>query len=240
MRPRILDGLLWFFVFQINKVNTSLLSSKLEFGLLVCPFLFFSSLSGFLHFGPYIRPHMIWSRSRLNFCQSFPGPLESNEGSEPSRSLSLNTFLGRFLFGSNEFSEPCPRLWQISVLVDIPIIVNALLLHQVQFGVSGPSYINVPKWNRQSFFFRHMELNSRFIVMTINEVTLNRPEVSSGFRVICWFCRARLFRFAFKSSTSGFPNSRPSVKPQVIWTWCRLNFCQSLPRPRISFKRCLV
>ena len=40
------------------------------------------------------------------------------------------------------------------------------------------------------------QLNSRFIVMTIDEVTLDRPEVGTGFSVICCLCRLRLSRFA--------------------------------------------
>ena len=35
--------------------------------------LFFSILSGFTHFRPYFWTYMIWSGSRLNFCQSHPG-----------------------------------------------------------------------------------------------------------------------------------------------------------------------
>ena len=45
-----------------------------------------------------------------------------------------------------------------------------------------------------------MELNSRFNVMTINEVPLYRPEVSSGFSVIFCFCRLRLLRVSLKFS----------------------------------------
>ena len=84
------------------------------------------------------------------------------------------------------------------------MLINTLFLHYIQVGVSGPSYINVLQWNRDGFFFRHIELNSRFIVMTINEVTLYRSEVSSDFSVIFRFCRLRLFRFSFKSSTENF------------------------------------
>ena len=54
------------------------------------------------------------------------------------------------------------------------------------------------------FFFRHVELNTRFNVMTINEVTLNRPEVFPGFSVIFCFCRLKPFRFALKFSTEIF------------------------------------
>ena len=43
------------------------------------------------------------------------------------------------------------------------------------------------QWNRQCFFLRYAELNSRFIVMTIDKVTLHRPKVGTCFSVICWF-----------------------------------------------------
>ena len=46
-----------------------------------------------------------------------------------------------------------------------------------------------------------MELNSWFIVMTTDEILMNRPKVSSGFSVIFWFSRLRTFRFALKFST---------------------------------------
>ena len=34
--------------------------------------------------------------------------------------------------------------------------------------------------NRECFFLRHVELNSTFIVMIIDEVTLDRPEIDAG------------------------------------------------------------
>ena len=70
--------------------------------------------------------------------------------------------------------------------------------------MSRPRYVDVFQWNRECFFLRHMELNSRFIVMTMDEVTLNRPEVGTGFSVIRWFCRLRLSRFALKFSAEIF------------------------------------
>ena len=73
----------------------------------------------------------------------------------------------------------------MSARIDIPVIVNHLFLHDVQISMSRPSNIDVFQWNRKSLFHRHLELNSRFIVMTINEVTLDRPKVSSGFSVNC-------------------------------------------------------
>ena len=61
------------------------LSSIVEFWFLVF-FHSFSILSGFPNFGPYFRPYMIWSRSRLNFCHSPHIPPDSHISS------------GRFLF----------------------------------------------------------------------------------------------------------------------------------------------
>ena len=40
--------------------------------------------------------------------------------------------------------------------------------------------------------------------MTINEVTFDKPRVSSGFSVIFCFCRLKPFRFALKFSTEIF------------------------------------
>ena len=44
-------------------------------------------------------------------------------------------------------------------------------------SVCGPSNINV-KRNKECFLFRHIKLNSRFIVVTTSDVTLSRPKIS--------------------------------------------------------------
>ena len=85
--------------------------------------------------------------------------------------------------------------------IDIPIIVNHLFLHEVQISLSRPCYVHLFQWNTECSFLRHMELNSKFIVMTLDEVTLDRLEVGTGFSVICCFCRLRLSRFALKFLT---------------------------------------
>ena len=56
------------------KENPSQLSSIVKLRFLFCPFLLFSMLSGFTNFRPNFWPYTIWSGSRLNFCQSAPGP----------------------------------------------------------------------------------------------------------------------------------------------------------------------
>ena len=123
-------------------------------------------LSGFPIVGPYFRPYMIWSRSRLNFCQSASGPHFS---------------FGTFFFQWSKLRETFPRIGQVSVRHS-----NShrwVLLHDVQISVSRPCHINVFQW--ECFFLRHIQLNSTFTVMTTDEVTLDRPEVGPGFSVIC-------------------------------------------------------
>ena len=88
------------------------------------------------------------------------------------------------------------------------MIVNTFFLQHIQICTSSPAHINVFQWNRECFFFRHIGLNSWFNVMTMDEVTLKRPEVSPGFGVIFWFCRLRPFRFALKFSTETFAPCR--------------------------------
>ena len=187
--PRIFESFFVILVIRINEVISSQSSSIVELLLLVFPFLFLSILSGFTNFGPYFWPYMIWSGSRLNFCQSPPGPHIS---------------LGMFFFQSSEFGESISKIWQASVQIDIPIVIDTFLLHDVQISVSRPCYINVFLWNRVCFFLWHIELNSRFIVMTMDEVTLDRPEVGTGLSVICCFWRWRLSRFALKFSSENF------------------------------------
>ena len=36
--------------------------------------------------------------------------------------------------------------------------------------MSSSGHVNVFQWNWECFFFRHLELNSRFDVMMINEI----------------------------------------------------------------------
>ena len=93
-----------------------------------------------------------------------------------------------------------------------------------------PSNINVFQWNGECFFLRHIELNSRFIVMTIDDVTLNRQNITMDFSVICWFCWLRLFPFALNFSTEIFTPywlfpSKSWCSEFVISSW---QFCCSV------------
>ena len=51
--------------------------------------------------------------------------------------------------------------------------------------------------------------------MTIDEVTLNRPKIGTGFSVFCWFCRLRLLQSTLNFSTEIFPSLL--VVPALEW-----------------------
>ena len=107
------------------------------------------------------------------------------------------------------------------------MIIKSLFLHYVQISVSRPCHVSVLQWNTEYFFCRHIELNSRFIMMAINEVTFNRPKISSGFSVIFWLCRLGLFQFALKSSTEIFTpyNLFPPLSGFPEFVVSSLQFC---------------
>ena len=133
---------------------------------LVFPFLFFSIPSGFTNFLPYFWPHVTWSSCRLNFCQYPTGPQIS---------------FGKFFF---QLCESSPRVCQVLDRIVIPVVVNSFFLYDVQISARRFCYVPVLQVNRECFFLKHIELNSGFIAITIDEVTLNRPEVGTGFSVI--------------------------------------------------------
>ena len=77
------------------------------------------------------------------------------------------------------------------------------------------------QWNWEWFFFRHVELNSRFNVMTLNEVSFHWPEVVPGFSIIFCFCRLRPLRVALRFSLTSW--SRLGLDSRTSWS-LRNNF----------------
>ena len=57
--------------------------------------------------------------------------------------------------------------------IDVPTVVDTSFLQYIQTCVRRPGLVNILQWNWERFFFRHVELNSRFDVMTMNEVTFD-------------------------------------------------------------------
>ena len=91
----------------INKVDASHSSSIIKFGLLVCPFLFFSLLKGFPNLGPNFERHIVRSSCRWNFCESLPRP-----------HIPLHVFLSILCTAWKPFQE------SDKLVFDVPIIVN--------------------------------------------------------------------------------------------------------------------
>ena len=73
--------------------------------------------------------------------------------------------------------ETCPRIRQVSWPIDVPIIVDAALLHNIQVRVCSSGDVNIFQWNRVWFFSRRVEFDSRFNVMAVYEVSWHGPEV---------------------------------------------------------------
>ena len=66
----------------------------------------------------------------------------------------------RFFFQYSKLCEICPRIRQISWPIDIPIIIDAFLLHDSQIRMCSSGDINVLQWNREWFFSRRVKLDS--------------------------------------------------------------------------------
>ena len=78
-------------------------------------------------------------------------------------------------------------------------MLDTLLLQYIQICVSCPGHVNILHCFWKWFFLRHIEVNSRFNVMTTNDVFFNHSEVVAGFDVIFCFCCFRSFRASLKS-----------------------------------------
>ena len=135
--------------------------------------------------------------------------------------------VGGVSFNSVNLVKTCPRIWQISTSVDIPVVINSFFLCHIQIGVSWRDDINVFQWNREWFFFRHIEMNSRFNMMTINKVSLNRPKVFPIFSVIFLFFKSKLFPIALRHSAKSlspygeFPSQSGFLEFVVsLWQFC--------------------
>ena len=80
-------------------------------------------------------------------------------------------------------------------------------------GIRNVSSFGTYSWTRGSLWW------------TIDEVTLNRPEVGTGFSVICWFCRWTSFRVVLKFSTEIFAPYR-LFPPQTGFSECAVSSSQ--------------
>ena len=112
---------------------------------------------------------MIWTGCKLFSRQSPPGPHVS---------------VARFFFQYSKLFETCPRIRQVSRAINVPIIINALLLLDIQIRMSSYGNVNVLQWNREWFFSRRVKFDSGFNVMAVYEASRHGPEVIYRFTSI--------------------------------------------------------
>ena len=75
----------------------------------------------------------------------------------------------------------CPRFRQVSRAINVPIIIKALLLLDIQIRMRSSGYINVFQWNREWFFSRRIKRDSGFNLMAVFEASRHGPEIVHGF-----------------------------------------------------------
>ena len=100
---------------------------------------------------------------------------------------------GVFFIQYREPSKACPRIWQFSISINFPTVIDVFLQHYIQVCVRSSGDVNVFQWNGTWFFSRHVQFDSRFNVMTVSVVPWNGPEIVSCFTIIqrwvlkrCW------------------------------------------------------
>ena len=110
-----------------------------------------------------------------------------------SRVLAINHLAWMFAAFSSvswsKLSETCPIIRQISWPIDIPIIIDALLLLDIQVCMSSSGDVNVFQWNREWFFSRRVKFDSRFYVMAVNEFSWHGPKSFIASRARNWVMR---------------------------------------------------
>ena len=81
----------------------------------------------------------------------------------------------------SKLSETCPRIRQIFWSIDIPIVVDAAFLQNIQVRMSSSGYINICQWKKEWFFSRRVKFDSGFNLMAVYEVSWHGPEVVCRF-----------------------------------------------------------
>ena len=141
---------------------------------------------------------------------------------------------GRFIFQWSKLCETCPRIRQVSRAIDIPVIIDAFLLLDIQIRMSSSGNVNVLQWNREWFFSRRVKFDSGFNVTAVHEVTRHGPEVVYRFTGIrkwvlrlwkrpFWFSKKVNFTFSlnwtipYRGGCSQFLiSSRVFIRPSAI------------------------
>ena len=82
---------------------------------------------------------------------------------------------GSFSWSRVKLSETCPFIRQISWPIDIPIIIDAAILLNIQVCMCNSGDVNVFQRNRE-WFSRRVKFDSWFNVMAVYEVSWHGPK----------------------------------------------------------------
>ena len=66
----------------------------------------------------------------------------------------------------------------------VHVIINVFLQQYIQWCICRSGNVDVRKRNKKWFFSRHVQFDSEFHVMALNEISCKRPEVIFSFRII--------------------------------------------------------
>ena len=86
----------------------------------------------------------------------------------------------RNLVQQRDLRESYPWIWQLSVHVGVPIVINTLFLQHIQKCVRRSGHVNVLQKDVGMILLSHVELNSKFNLMTLNEITFDWPRTMLG------------------------------------------------------------
>ena len=164
-----LHDILEFLTIRINYVNTTQSPGIAVLWFLDCPLLLRFAFRRIGHIFPNLWPQSVWSGGRLFSCQFPPGPC-----------MSIRWFFIQY----SESYETCPCIWQFSISINVPIVIDVLLQHYIQGCICSPGHVDTVQWNGKWFFSWHVQIDTGFHVMTVNEIAWHGPEIIPGFTIM--------------------------------------------------------
>ena len=159
------DYELEFFIVWFDEVYSSPLSGIIEFQFLDSPSLFRFLLCCIRHTRPHIWPYIVRTRGCLFSCKSPPRPCV------PIRWPFVQ---------KDESCESCPCIW----LFFSPSTIQSSSICFPTLRLVRKMLFWVLRRKKKCFFFRHVQFDSWYNVMTMNDFSCDRPEIVFRFLVI--------------------------------------------------------
>ena len=120
-----------------------------------------------------------WSKCLINSRETTKGKLILIPASKKTMQRQFED-----AWDTTNLSGTCPKKGQVSWPIDIPVIIDAFLLLDIQIRVSCSAYINAFQWNREWLFSWREKFNYGFKVMAVYDVYWNGPRNISCFTSI--------------------------------------------------------